>query len=539
MRAVLFLAAHELRARWRGWAGLVALVALAGGAVLAAAAGASRTDSAYPRFLTASKASDLLVAPYFSGLDGYLDAVALLPDVDDLAIVAGLNLQPLGRGGRAARHSLTLTALDSEFGRVLEVPKLLAGRLPAADRAGEIAVDQRGAALMGLQVGSVLTIRAVPHGPLPGVVPAGHAPARLLRERVVGIMVTRGSVLPITESDKVPAIMASPALLGRLAPQYAGAGGAYVKLRPGASPEAFRQRAQALTRQFPETGGRVDVADERTQAAAVQHAIRPEAVALALFALVFGVTALLIVGQAAARLLATASPDTHALAALGMTRRQLMAAGLIEVGAAAAAGAIMAAGAAVAASPLMPIGAARLAEPDPGISADAMVLAAGAAAIVVLLVVAAAWPAWRLASAGARGNGPAAAPGRSRLAAWLARGNVPVTATAGVALVFESGRGRTAVPGRTALAGTALSVLAVTAAITFGASLLHLVNTPPLYGKHWDAAIDLQWDTITPADASHRLGHLPGIAGWTFGNHGIVGIGGHVIPAMCRASPAP
>jgi peptidoglycan/LPS O-acetylase OafA/YrhL len=58
--------------------------------------------------------------------------------------------------------------------------------------------------------------------------------------------------------------------------------------------------------------------------------------------------------------------------------------------------------------------------------ADAMVLAAGTAAIVLL--VAAAWPAWRLVSAGARGNGPAAAPGRrSRLAAWLARGNVPVT----------------------------------------------------------------------------------------------------------------
>ena len=335
MRAVLFLAAHELRARWRGWAVLVVLVALAGGAVLAAAAGASRTDSAYPRFLTASKASDLLVVPYFSGQGGYLEAVALLPDVDDVARAVSLNLQPLGRGGRAARHSLTLVALDGRLGQVLEVPKLLAGRLPAADRAGEIAVNQRGAAMMGVQVGSVLTMRAVPHGPLPGVVPAGTAPPRLVRERVVGIMVTRGSVLPITENDKVPAIMASPALFDRLAPQYAGGDGAYVKLRPGASAEAFRQRAQALTGQFPDTGGRVDVADEGAQAAAVQHAIRPQAVALALFALVLGVTALLIVGQAATRLLATASPDTPALAALGMTRRQLTAAGLIEVGAAA------------------------------------------------------------------------------------------------------------------------------------------------------------------------------------------------------------
>src|SRR5204863_2449654 len=110
MRAVFYLAVRELRARWRGWALLVLLVAAAGGAVLAAAGGASRTESAYPRFLTASKASDLLVVPYFSGLGGYLDAVALLPGVDDVAMVASLNLRPLGRGGRAARHALTLVA---------------------------------------------------------------------------------------------------------------------------------------------------------------------------------------------------------------------------------------------------------------------------------------------------------------------------------------------------------------------------------------------------------------------------------------------
>ena len=51
MRAVLRLAAHKLRTRWRGWAFLLLLVGLAGGAVLTAAAGALRTDSAYPRFL--------------------------------------------------------------------------------------------------------------------------------------------------------------------------------------------------------------------------------------------------------------------------------------------------------------------------------------------------------------------------------------------------------------------------------------------------------------------------------------------------------
>ena len=63
MRAVLRLVAHELSARWRGWVLLGLLVGVAGGAVLTAAAGARRTDSAYSRFLVASRASDVFVAP--------------------------------------------------------------------------------------------------------------------------------------------------------------------------------------------------------------------------------------------------------------------------------------------------------------------------------------------------------------------------------------------------------------------------------------------------------------------------------------------
>jgi hypothetical protein len=354
---------------------------------------------------------------------------------------------------------------------------------------------------------------------------------------VVGIVVTRGSVLPVTELDKVPVVMASLALFQRLGVRYAGAGGAYVKLRQGASAEVFRRQAQSLTRRFPSTGGHVFAADESAQAAAVQRAIRPEAVALAVFALALAVTALLIVGQAATWLLATGSLTNPALAALGMTRGQLTAAGLTEVGAAAAIGAVVAAGAAVAASPLMPIGAARLAEPDPGVSANPAVLAAGAAAIIVLLSARAAWPAWRLAAAGARVSGTPAAPGpRPRPAAWLAGAGLPVAMRAGVRFALEPGRGRTAVPVRSALAGTVLSVLAVTAAVTFGANLLHLVNTPRLYGQRWDAAIDLQFGGITPAFAGQRLGHMPGITGWTFGHHGIVGIGGHVIPAIGLAA---
>ena len=537
MRAVIYLAAHELRARWQGWAVLVLLVAFAGGAVLTAAAGALRTDTAYPRLLKISKASDVLVAPDFWAPHGYFDALARLPGVAGVAPVAGMNLEPLGHG-LAAKATSTIAPVDGRFGRLVEVPKVLAGRLPAAGRAGEIAVDQRGAAMLALRVGSVLSMRAVPNSPPPGAGATGQGAVgpRLLRERVVGIVVTRGSVLPVTEMDKVPAVMASLALFQRLGVQYVGFGGAYVKLRQGASVEAFRRQAQSLTSRFPSTGGHVFAADEGVQAAAVQRAIRPEAVALAVFALALAVTAVLIVGQAATRLLATGSLSNPALAALGMTRGQLTAAGLTEVGAAAVIGAVLAVGAAVAASPLMPIGAARLAEPAPGVSANPAVLTAGATAIIVLLLARSAWPAWRVA-AGARVSGPPAEPGpRPRPVAWLAGAGLPVTVSAGVRLVLEPSRGRTAVPVRSALAGMVLSVLAVTAAVTFGANLLHLVNTPRLYGQRWDAAIDLQFGGITPAFAGQRLGQMPGITGWTFGHHGIVGIGGHVIPAIGLAA---
>ena len=242
----------------------------------------------------------------------------------------------------------------------------------------------------------------------------------------MGIVVTRSSVDPVTDIDKVAFIQASPALTRQLGPGYRAFDGAFVKLAPGATAGQVSREAQALARRFPATQGQAYVADESAQVATIERGIRPEAIALAIFALALACTALLIVGQAATRLLLGAGADNPVLAALGMTRGQLLAAALIEIVVAGTAGAILAAGVAVAASPLMPIGAARLAEPDPGVSADWLVLSAGAVIIVVLLVARTLWPAWRLASvretaareaAAVRDGGPgwpAGWPGRAR-----------------------------------------------------------------------------------------------------------------------------
>lgn len=56
--------------------------------------------------------------------------------------------------------------------------------------------------------------------------PAGRAGDR-------AVIVTRGSVLAVTELDQVPVIVASTALLHGLGMRYVGYDGAYVKLWPG------------------------------------------------------------------------------------------------------------------------------------------------------------------------------------------------------------------------------------------------------------------------------------------------------------------
>ncbi len=426
MPAALRLVAHEFHARWKGWAVLVLLVGLAGGVVLTAAAGARRTDTAYPRFLVAYKGSDVLVGPAGERFGGfYDDALARLPGVAAIAPIVGLQALPVGPGGKLVGATVA-APLDGRFGHTLEVPKMLAGRQPGPDRPGEVMVDQIAARDLHLRVGSRLEMGAITG--------TGLSHIRRLSERVVGIMVDRGSIVPVTDLDKTPVIITSKALFRELGLGYEGFDAAYVKLRPGETVSDFSARAQALTRRFPATGGQIFLSDEAAQAAAVERSIHPQAVALALFALILAVTALLVVGQVASRLLLAASSDNRTLAALGMTRGELLAAALVEVGAAAAAGAALACGVAIAASPLMPIGPARLAEPDPGLSIDVALLAAGFAATVALLLARVAWPAWRLASAWQPAERDAAGmPGRrSQAAGWMARAGAPVTAVTGV-----------------------------------------------------------------------------------------------------------
>ena len=524
MFAVALLVAHKLRAGWRGWTGLALIIALAGGAVLTAAAGASRTDTAYPRFLAQSRASDVLVAPAGSGVAGFDAAVGTLAGVKASAALVGINAGPVTAEGLQDQNATTVASLDGRYGRTVDIPKMLAGRLPSPRAPREVAVSQIGAKQLNLHVGSVLTMGALANSPHPRLVK--------LTEHVVGIFVTRGSVLPVTYSDRDTTVLASIALYRQLGPDYEAFDGAYVTLKPGTSLARFSAAAENLAKRYPSTGEQVFTADETTQAATVERLIRPQAIALALFGLALALTALLIVGQVAARTLLTAAQDNGTVAALGMTRRQLFAASMAETAAATVAGALGAVAVAIAASPLTPIGAARLAEPDPGVSVNAGILAAGAAAIVVLLTARVAVTAWR--QAGARPAADLTEPSRRRplLAERLSRAGAPLAAAIGVRFALDPGTGRASVPVRSAMLGLAVAVAAVAGAGTFGANLLRLVGTPSLYGQDWNIALEGQFGAVTPKQFTQITGHVPGITNITYGLHGTVTIGKTVIPAI-------
>ena len=81
MGAVWLRLRAELRQQWRAWLALAVLLGVIGGIALTAAAGARRTDTAYPRFLRQSNAADLLVS-------GPRDARLV-------AVAPGLTLAPL------------------------------------------------------------------------------------------------------------------------------------------------------------------------------------------------------------------------------------------------------------------------------------------------------------------------------------------------------------------------------------------------------------------------------------------------------------
>jgi len=518
MGAVWLRLRAELRHQWRAWLALAVLLGVIGGIALAAAAGARRTDTAYPRFLRASHAAQLAVFPAISGFGGYFRAVARLPQVSAAASGAFLQMSLPGPGASPYSGLTAEASPAGDDGVSLDRVKVLAGRLfdPADPHA--VMISQQVAAQEHLRPGGTLHLIGYPQR-------GAHSDvthAVRLAFRVSAVVAFTDQIVAGT----YPRLLLSPAFARtRQAMSFNPAGGGlYVVLRPHASTTAFTRQAMALAARY--RVGDTQVAHLATQYAAGQRAIGPEAAALGIFAMLAGLISLAIIGQLLSRQLVLDSAEFPILRGLGMSRSALVTLSLARVALVTTAGAVIAVGIAIAASPLMPIGPARFAEPSPGVEVNLAVLGAGFAVIAAtpLLVMAPAALRAATRAQGALGLAEPASPARApRLGLALGLAG-PVPGNLGMRMAFEPGHGRTAVPVRSALAGTAVAVAAVVAAMVFGASFLGLVGTPHRYGQNWAQELDLQAGSVPLAIGEKVLTQVKSLAGYAAGNTGQVSV---------------
>lgn len=524
-----------LRLRWRALLGLAVLLGLMGGIALTAAAGARRTDTAYQRLLQQSNASDLLVSSARSGFDGYFTALTGLRQVASMSTTAYLDMTVQAPGGPPDTNVVVQASPDGAAGLSVDRVKVVSGRPFNTADPRAVMIDQALAARERLRPGS--TLRMIGYPQKNGSADFAHAAH--LDFVVSAVVVFDDQVVPATREIAVPTALLSPAFARTPAARSfnPGGGSANVVLRPGTNTAAtFTEKARTLAARY-QIGG-VQIVNLATNVAATERAIRPETVALAIFAALAGLIALAVIAQLLSRQLVLDAAAFPVLRALGMTRARLAALSLVQVAAVTAAGATIAVAVAISLSPLMPIGPARLAEPSPGIEVNLAILAAGFAAIAALPLALVAPTAWR-ASAWAQGPlggaEPPVAARASRLGPALGTAG-SVTGSLGVRMAFEPGRGRTAVPVRSALIGTTVAVAAVVAALVFGTSFIGLVSTPHRYGQNWTQELDLQVGAIPITVGTKVLSTMPGLADDAAGNYGqlVVGRGadGTTLPAI-------
>jgi ABC-type lipoprotein release transport system permease subunit len=514
MAAIWLRFRTELRSRWRAWLALALLIGVAAGFVIAAAAGARRTDTAYERFLHDQRAFDAIVFPEFCPgpedlapdelpYECDVSAAAELPIVRESARIAsisadvftddGRSLDPGGDPGYTGVGEVAVLGdPDGRFGTVMNRVRVIDGRLPDPTNPEEVTISAALARRTEVEVGDRLHTNRLGQ--------SDGTRARL-DFRVVGIEVAPFEVVP--PSGVYIAVMhVTPAAVRNV--QEHGSElefGLAVRLVGGDA------GANQLERQIDRHRIRASVVYRQAdQAKAVERAVRPEAIALAVVALSAGLAAIAMFASVLGRHAWAASDGLAVLWALGLRRRQLFALTLVRGAAIGIAAVPVAAVVAVLLSSLTPIGLAREVEPSPGVALNSAVVGLGAASVSVIVVLLLLWPAWRIAHA-ASANRSAVLSARSALAARAARSPLSPATSTGVRMALDPGRGPTAVPIRSGFVGITAGVVALTAALGFGAGLTHLQETPRLLGYTWDSLVYV--GTERPIETvSRRLARL-------------------------------
>jgi hypothetical protein len=526
----------------RSWRPLVVLALLGGvlGAMaLAAVAGAWRTDTAYSRYLRAANVSDAFVnvPGELPGMPATrpLTLISRLPGVTAAAPYLGLVGAPVVHGH--ITWSFLLSSLNGTLDREwYQQDKLtvLSGRLAPASSTQDVMVTPAIVRLLGAHVGGQVTYAFYQEGA--NGQPSGTPVYRSYRLTAVV------DVPPalVDQADVADGSIFPPAATHQLLAsyEYATVG---LRLAGGAAAiPALQRHLAALATQlereqyrvthqqlpglfFPVT--RPDVIHKQ-----VQQAIRPEAIALSVFAAVAAAAMLVLLGQGLAQLVSRSAPDLAVMRALGAGRVHLALAAGLPGAIAVVGGMVPAVAGAIALSPLAPVGPVRHYDPAGGIHADWAIIGPGVALLLVLLLGLVAVLAIRATRPRV---GPA--PGRPSVIARAAvAAGLPPSAVVGVRNALEPGAGVRSVPVRSTLVGSITAVVAVVSAVVFGSSLSGLVSHPARYGWNWDVIIQAEggYGSFNPAIVNRVMHGQPAVRSWSEFAFTQLSLDGQVLPVM-------
>ncbi len=537
MRALYWWRAAARRS-WRQALLLAVLGGLLGSVALGAVAGARRTATAYGRYLTSIRASDMFVnVPGRLPTEPVLRPIRLisqLPGVVSSASYIGLSAAAVihGRIDRSFNAPGINGTLNGEYFRQDRMT-VLAGRLPRPSSTSQIVVTPAVARAFGVGIGGQVTYAFQPLSL--SQQPVGKPFNRSYR---VAAIVDIPPVL-VDSSDVNQEGILPPGATRQVLPEY-GFAWVAVRLANGAAGiPALQKELAGLARSMQRRETRLTGRPSRLSFSIsrpdiirhqVQQSIRPQAIALTIFGGITALAMLVLVGQGLTQLISRSAPDVAVLRTLGATRIQAALASSLPGLVAVAGGIALAVVGAVALSPLAPVGPVRDFDPDLGIRADGLVLGAGAASLAIILLSLLAILATRSAR-----QRPSAAPGRtSAVALAAARAGLPVTAVIGSRNAFEPGSGTRAAPVRSAMLGSIVAVTSVVTALVFGASLTGLVSHPARYGWDWDVVIQSQggFGPFIPGAMSRLMSGQRAVAGWSELSFAQLPIDGHVLPVM-------
>jgi len=521
--AIMMLARHEIRRRWRGVVVIGLLGGLTAGAGLAFFAGARRTDSLFGRHLAASNSSQLEIDPGAPTPEAD-SAIRSMPEVAEASFWVTTNAFLLDDDGTIDPSKVGMLNFTTD-GRYLDQDRVpvSSGRRLDVSRPDEVMINPTLAEIMDARVGTKLRLGLAPTDE--NDFPTTDQPTRTVTAEVVGIMALPDDLIG-AELDRVPKMFVSPVFAppdGSRDDVELGFAWYGLRLRGGEGDVdrtiARWDRLAAdhnATLTDPTDGGWLTFNHPvRDLIRTADRSVSPMVGAFTTFGALAFIGALVIMAQVLARTTREGMDDVRRAQVLGLTANEATLAAMaspvltltIAAGAAATAMAAL--------STRFPAGPYRILEPSPGFDVDWLVLAAGLSLLVLLPLATSTVAARHHARSGLL-NRQRDMTRASALVGWLGRRGARPPAVAAVRLTVESGRGQAFVPTRLVLATGIVVVALLVTAIVFGSNLAALNRDPERFGWRADGLlmIDGGYGRINPDTATDWLDARNDLDGW-------------------------